>query len=189
VSGNLAFGNVNIGSTSDRTFTISNSGNATLTYTSLNCSGGTGSTGFTATPTSGTIAAGGTQTVSVRFSPTIGQFYSCVLSVVGDQTSGGAAINISGTGINNTPLFTKSGTGANVFDMPTSVTRVRIFGDYGGSCENFIIKIATRLVVNEILGSCSVASGRHFDGTFLTTGGVVEVTNSTGISWTFVEVR
>ncbi len=125
----------------------------------------------------------------MRFSPTLAQTYSNVLTVVGDQTSGTNTLNVSGTGINNTPLYTHSGSGANVFDLPTSVKRVRIFGDYGGSCENFIINIAGRLIVNEILGSCSVASGRHFDGTFLSTGGVVEVTHSIGISWTFVEVR
>lgn len=86
-------------------------------------------------------------------------------------------------------LFTRTGTGANVFDMPTNVTRVRIVGDYSGSCENFIIRIAGKGVVNEILGSCSIGIGSHFDGTFLTTGGVVEVLNSNGISWSFTEVR
>jgi hypothetical protein len=39
----------------------------------------------------------------VHFVPTLAQFYSCVLSVVGDQTSGAAAINVSGTGIAPTP--------------------------------------------------------------------------------------
>lgn len=189
MSGNLAFGNVNIGETMTRTFTIGNSGNATLTFTSLSAAGGTGATGYTASPTSGTVPPNGTVTVTMRFAPTAAGFWSHVLTVVGDQTGGGAAINVSGTGINNTPLFTKTGTGASVFDMPTSVTRVRIFGDYGGFCENFIIHIAGRGVVNEILGSCSVASGRHYEGTFVTTGGVVEVLNSTGISWGFVEVR
>jgi hypothetical protein len=112
-----------------------------------------------------------------------------VLSVNGDQTNGGAAINVSGTGINNTPLLTKTGSGANVFDMPTSVSRVRNVGDYSGNCENFIIHIANRSVVNEILGSCSVASGRHYEGTFVTSGGVVEVLSSTSISWSFTELR
>ncbi len=43
VSGDLAFGNVMLGSTADRTFTISNSGNATLTFTSLSAVCCTGS--------------------------------------------------------------------------------------------------------------------------------------------------
>ena len=88
-----------------------------------------------------------------------------------------------------TPVFTHSGTGASVFTMPTSVTRVRIAADYAGSCENFIVHIAGAFVVNEILGTCIAASGPHFEGTYATTGGQVEVLNSTGISWTFTEVR
>jgi hypothetical protein len=153
-------------------------------------SGGTGTAGVTATPTSGTVQPGGSQAVTVRFTPTIPQLYSGTINVVGDQTSGSNIVNFLGQGINNAPLFTRSGSGANVFDMPTSVRRVRIFGDYGGSCENFVVKIAGRLVVNEILGSCSVAtSGRHFDGTYATSGGLVAVTQSTGVSWTFVEER
>jgi hypothetical protein len=87
------------------------------------------------------------------------------------------------------PVFTRSGTGASVFDLPTYVTRVRITGDYAGFCENFIVHIAGRGVVNEILGTCSNGSGPHFDGTYATSGGQVEVLNSTGISWTFTELR
>ena len=87
------------------------------------------------------------------------------------------------------PIFTRTGTGANVFDMPTYVTRIRIQGSYSGNCENFVVRIAGRLIVNEILGTCSVASGRNYDGTFVATGGVTEVVLSTGITWTFTEVR
>ncbi len=190
ITGDLAFGNVNFGDSPTRVYTISNSGNAPLTFTGLTAVGGTGSAGFTAQQTSGTIAPGTSQSATMRFTPTVAQTYSNVLTVVGDQTSGSNTLNVSGTGINNTPLFTKSGSGANVFDLPTTIKRIRIFGDYSGRCENFIVHIAGRSVVNEILGSCSVAtSASHFDGTFVTTGGVVEVTNSSGISWTLVEVR
>lgn len=187
VSGNLAFENVNIGATADRTFTIGNSGTGTLTFTSLSCSGGTGTVGYTASPTSGTVAPGSTVNVNVHFAPTIGQFYSCVLSVVGDQTSGGAAINVSGTGINNAPIFSRSGSGDTVFDMPTSVTRIRIQADYGAFSSNFIVHIGGNHIVNELLGTSWGKT--HFDGTYLTTGGVVEITNSSGVSWSFVEVR
>lgn len=188
VSGNLAFGNVNIGSSADRTFTVNNSGNATLTFTSLSCAGGTGTAGYTATPTTGTIAAGSTITINVHFAPTTAGFLSCVLSVVGDQTSGGAAINVSGTGVNPNPIFTVSGTGNNVFDMPTYVTRVHIVGRLlSGSSSNFIVNIAGRLVVNDLLGNSfgTLVS----DGTYVTTGGTVVITNSTNVGWTFTEVR
>lgn len=86
-------------------------------------------------------------------------------------------------------LFTRNGTGASVFDLPTYVTRVRITGDFGGFCENFIVHIAGRGVVNAILGTCGVGSGPHFEGTFATSGGQVEVLESTGVAWSFTEIR
>jgi hypothetical protein len=134
----------------------------------------------------GTIAPGATQTVTMRFTPTIAQFYSHVLSVTGDQTSGNAAINVSGTGI-NTPIFTQSGTGDNVFTMPTTVARVRITGDYTRNSSNFVVYIAGRLVVNELVGTSWGTT--HFEGTYLTTGGVTEIKLSSGVSWSFTEVR
>ncbi len=87
------------------------------------------------------------------------------------------------------PLFTASGSGDNVFDMPTSVARVKVTADYSGFVSNFIVKIAGRLVVNEIVGTSGIAVGTHFEGTYATTGGQVEITNSTGVAWTFTEVR
>jgi hypothetical protein len=86
------------------------------------------------------------------------------------------------------PLFTIAGSGDNVFDMPTTVARVKITGDYPGRTTNFIVKIGGRLVVNELLGS-AWPNGAHFEGTYLTSGGVVEITNSSGVAWTFTEVR
>ena len=103
VAGDLAFGNVNLGETPTRTFTIGNSGNAALTFTGLNAIGGTGAAGFTTNITSGTVAPGATVTVTLRFTPTSAQFYSNVLTVAADQTSGNNAINVSGTGINTPP--------------------------------------------------------------------------------------
>ena len=88
-----------------------------------------------------------------------------------------------------TPIFSQSGSGADVFNMPPTVERVRITGTYTGSCENFIVKIDGDLLVNEILGTCSIASGTTYSGTHLTSGGVVQIQSSTGISWTFTEVR
>lgn len=82
-----------------------------------------------------------------------------------------------------------SGTGDSVFDMPRSVSRVRITGQYSAFCQNFVVKIDGRLIVNEILGTCSVAIGTTYDGTHLTGGGVVEVTNASGVRWSFSQVQ
>jgi hypothetical protein len=86
------------------------------------------------------------------------------------------------------PLFTKSGTGDNVFDMPMYVARVRIVGTYTGYSSNFIVYIGGRLIVNELLGTGWGTT--RYDGTLLTGGGgIVQITNSSGVSWSFTEVR
>jgi len=187
VSGNLAFGSVNIGSSASSSFTIGNSGNTTLTFTSLNCTGGTGPTGYTATPTSGSVPPGGNVTVAMRFAPTTAGFLSCVLSVVGDQTAGGAAINVSCTGVNPNPIFVRSGVGNTVFDLPTYVGRIHIVGTYIGTSSNFIVHIAGDHIVNDLLGTEWPQTVS--DGTYVTHGGVVEILSSTGVSWSFTEVR
>lgn len=94
VSGNLAFGDVAVGSSRDLSYTITNTGNAALTVTGTSVSGGLASQ-LTASWTSGTIAAGASQTVSVRFQPTTSGSYSGTVTVNGDQTSGGNSIAIS----------------------------------------------------------------------------------------------
>jgi hypothetical protein len=88
------------------------------------------------------------------------------------------------------PLWSKAGVGVTVFDMPLTVRRVKITGAYADRCQNFIVHIAGRSVVSEILGTCDVAtSGSHFEGTVLTTGGVTEILNASGVEWSFEEVR
>jgi hypothetical protein len=84
--------------------------------------------------------------------------------------------------------WTRTGVGDAVFDMPTSIARVRIIGTYSGYSSNFIVKIGGRLIVNELLG---IGWGTtRYDGTLLTGGGgVVAITNSSGVSWSFEEVR
>ncbi|MGE0816161.1 MAG: choice-of-anchor D domain-containing protein [Vicinamibacterales bacterium] len=96
VSGNLAFGDVPVGDQRDLTYTITNSGNATLTVTGTTISGGLASqTLFSFTQ--GAIAPGDSRTVTVRFQPTTAGSYSGVITVNGDQTSGNNTTPISGT--------------------------------------------------------------------------------------------
>jgi hypothetical protein len=95
VSGNLAFGDVAVGSLRDLTYTITNSGTASLTISGTTISGGLVShTSFSFT--SGTIGPGATQTVSVRFQPTVPAAFSGTITVIGDQTSGTNTLAISG---------------------------------------------------------------------------------------------
>ena len=196
VTGDMAFGDVNFGESPTRMLTIANSGTGVLTFTAITAAEGTGTAGYTATPTTGTVPPSGSVPVTIRFTPTIAQLYSNVLTVVGDQTSGNAAINFSGrgidtgSGIDNPPLWTHSGTGDAVFDLPATVARVRIQATPTTNCQNFVVLIGGESTVNVILGTCEVADAPSLDRTYPTgSGGVVSVTISTGITWTFTEIR
>lgn len=103
LSGNLAFGNVAVGSTGTAALTITNTGNAPLTITSIGFPAG-----FSGNFASGTIAAGGSQAVTVTFAPTAAQSYSGTITVNGDHRSGTNTIAVSGTGF-TVPTFTLSG--------------------------------------------------------------------------------
>lgn len=104
-----------------------------------------------------------------------------------------AGVYIDGTNTLNFSIRTiapwsRSSSGNTAFDMPTYISRVRITGSYSGNSPNFIVRVAGRLVVNELLGTGW--SQTRYDGTHLASGGGgVEITNSSGVSWSFTEVR
>jgi hypothetical protein len=85
------------------------------------------------------------------------------------------------------PPWSVSGTGDTVFDMPRTVERVKIVGDFMECCQNFIVKIEDDLIVNELIGQ--EYDSTHFEGTYTTSGGTVEIQSSSGVRWTFTEVR
>ncbi len=93
LGGTLAFGSVEVGRTTESAITITNSGTAALSVTGI-----TAPDGFTANWTSGTIAPGGSQQVTVRFAPTAARAYTGTITVSGDQTSGVNTIQVSGSG-------------------------------------------------------------------------------------------
>ncbi|MEI8309374.1 MAG: choice-of-anchor D domain-containing protein [Verrucomicrobiota bacterium] len=93
ISGNLAFGNVKVGSSANATMTVSNTGNAPLAVSSISYPAG-----FTGNWASGTIAAGSSQDVTVTFSPSAAQAYSGTITVNSDSTSGTSTIAASGQG-------------------------------------------------------------------------------------------
>ena len=101
VTGNLGFGNVAVGQSADAVMTITNSGNSTLTVTSITVSAC--SADYTATWTSGTIPPGGSQQVTITFKPQAAQVCNPTFTVRGDQTSGTSTIAGSGTGTGTAP--------------------------------------------------------------------------------------
>lgn len=85
-------------------------------------------------------------------------------------------------------LFTKSGVGDSVFSMPADVARVHVVATYTDYASNFIVTIDGRLILNELLGTGF--NSTRYDGTVLTGGGgTVAITSSSGVSWSFTEVR
>jgi hypothetical protein len=87
----VAFGSVTLGSSSTQSFTVKNTGGGTLT--------GTASVAAPFSIASGgsySLAAGASQTVTVKFSPTAAQTYSQNLSFTGGA---GASRTLTGTGV------------------------------------------------------------------------------------------
>ena len=187
LEGNMAFGNISLGSSFSATLRVYNQGNAPLTITGCTGTNNINTVARTA-GASATIQPGGSQAITVTFTPLAVQSYSGTITVNGDQTSGINTIAFSGAGtLEGLPIFTRSGEGDTVFDMPTHVRRVRIVGTFAGNSSNFIVHIGGQHLVNELLGT--FWGPTTYDGILATTGGVVEITSSSGVSWSFTEVR
>lgn len=99
VSGDLAFGKVTVGQSAQRTLTIFNDGEATLSVSAISYP-----LGFSGT-WSGTIAAGGSRAVTVTFAPTAAQSYGGTITVNSDATGGTNTISCSGTGVTTTKII------------------------------------------------------------------------------------
>ena len=97
--------------------------------------------------------------------------------------------NMQNVALQTVDPWTTTGTGNNVFEVPTWISRVRVIGTFTGSCSNFVIWIRTSLIVNEIIGRCSIGIGTRYEGVHVTTGGTARVENSTGVAWSITESR
>jgi len=93
LSGNMNFGNIPVGSSSQQSLTVTNTGNVSLNVSSINYP-----SGFSGSWNSGSIAAGGNHNVTVTFSPLAMQTYSGTITVNSDASSGANTIACSGSG-------------------------------------------------------------------------------------------
>jgi len=84
-----------------QTITVTNSGNATLNISSVT-PGGNNAADFTGTTTCGSVAAGGTCTISVVFTPSIVGAESATLSIASDAASSPNSVTLAGTGASST---------------------------------------------------------------------------------------
>lgn len=85
--------------------------------------------------------------------------------------------------------FTRTGTGNDAFDVPSSVKRVTIHGTFTGSSQNFIVWCNTQLLVNEILGTRGI--GVSYNGTHQLAGSgcAMRIENSTGVLWSVAQAQ
>jgi hypothetical protein len=93
LSGNMEFGNVAVATSAQSTLNIANNGNSTLTVSSISYP-----IGFSGDWSLGAISAGGSQNVTVTFSPNFATSYGGTVTVFADQTSGANTLAVSGTG-------------------------------------------------------------------------------------------
>ncbi|WP_325564988.1 choice-of-anchor D domain-containing protein [Actinospica sp.] len=109
--GSLSFGYVNVGSTSGtQSVTVANPAQSPLTISSVTTSGA-----FSQTNNCGSsVAAGGSCTVSVKFSPTTGGSQTGELAIANSATSTPIGAGLSGTGLTSTTnlALTSSMTGS-----------------------------------------------------------------------------
>lgn len=183
ITGNFDFNDVEVGQSSERTVTVRNDGNAVLEISSLTIQN---ASNFAASWTSRSIPAGSSTPLTMRFTPTLVRSYDTTLRLNGNQTSGDNTRAVFASGVRTGPLWTMSGHGNTVFDMPAYINRVRIKGRWNRTqTSNFIVHIGGRSVVNEILRNSITYEGVHLTNG----GGVTEIVSSGQITWEFIEER
>lgn len=130
LQGDLAFGNVLVGSSVTRILTISNTGNSALNVTEISYPDG-----FGGDWNGGTIQPGASQNVTITFSPTSSASYSGTITVSSDKTDGINTYNCSGTGFTyqppNTPSNVSPPNGSTDVELTPTLT-VSAFSDPDG---------------------------------------------------------
>ena len=120
LSGDLSYGAVEVGQVTSRNLLIENLGNSPLTVTGI-----TLPTGFSGS-WSGVLAAGGSQSVVVRFSPTVTGAYGGSVRVGSDATSGGNTVVLSGSGVAGNTIVALSN-GQSVSGLSGAASSVRYY--------------------------------------------------------------
>jgi trimeric autotransporter adhesin len=138
----VTFASQTIGVTSAATtVTLTNSGNATLTISSISITG-TNPTDFASTagssPCGGTLAAGASCTINVTFTPPAGGSFSATLSIADNAAGSPQTVALSGSGINPAD-FTVSATPASQTVLPGGSTTYNVtVASTGGTFTNTV---------------------------------------------------
>ena len=116
LSGNLIFGDVRIGTTETRTFTIGNEGTRDLTFTAM-AAPPVCAAQMTISTTRGIVTPGGVIDVRLHFTPLNTETCDGILEVIADQSSGVNATAVRGRGsLDGVTVFALSG---RVYDAVT----------------------------------------------------------------------
>jgi Abnormal spindle-like microcephaly-assoc'd, ASPM-SPD-2-Hydin len=175
----LSLGSVVVGSSASANTLIHNTGTANLVVSSIALCAGT-SSAYTWSPTAMplTIAAGGSATLTVTYSPLIaGSASGCLNISSNDTTTPTAALNVSGTGTTTPVTFNVTpSAGANGSISPSTVQTV--------TANN---TISFTVTPNSGYQTASVTGcGGALSGTLYTTG---PITGNCGVSATFSPVQ
>ena len=99
-NGSRNYGNVNVGSNADLSFTIRNSGDAALTGIAVSKSGSHQAEYTVLANPAATVAAGATTSFTVRFAPAAAGLRSAALQIASDDSDENPyVVNLSGTGV------------------------------------------------------------------------------------------
>lgn len=191
LGGSLNFGDVTVGQSAERSLSISNTGNSTLTVTGIQ--GPCGSQ-FTSTFISGAIGAGATQNATVRFNPTTVANCSGTVTVVADHTSGTNTIPITANAVAAARTMTGTWTGSwstYTFTMVLTQTGTIVTGTYSdrdgpGQTDpaqpgvfndpNLTLRIKQAAFSDFTLTGVMSANGRTVTGTATAAGGSFPLT-------------
>ena len=100
----IAFGNVAVGSTSNQSLSVTNSGSAALTISQVTVTGAGFTVGGASLPL--TLSPGNTFTFTASFDPTTAGEVSGSFSIISPQLSSPLAMSVSGTGLAVAPAIT-----------------------------------------------------------------------------------
>lgn len=166
----VSFGTVVDGNSDSQLITLTNNGNATLTFSQITVSG----TGFSQTglSTSTTIAAGGNATFDAVFDPTSGSAVTGSITLTTNATPSPLVINLSGTGSAATFLL-----GAN----PSSLS----FGNIGDGTNSSLTTSITNNGNSSITISSVTVTGAGFTASGLSNGTILTSGQSATLTVTF----
>lgn len=166
----VSFGTVTVGNSNSQPITLTNNGNATLTFSQITVAG----TGFSQTglSTSTTIAAGGSTTFDAVFTPSSATTVSGSITLTTNGTPSPLVINLSGTGSAATFLL-----GAN----PTSLS----FGNVGDGTNSSLTTSVTNSGNSNITISSVTVAGAGFSASGISSGTVLTPGQSATLTVTF----